>query len=92
MKKLIAILITLTLLLCGTAALAETDPAAEGTKINCEIVEGSYVIQVDAAEGDTGWTADDMAQDDSVMFVIKASLFHNILFLVYSQLSTNYIL
>lgn len=74
MKKTIAILLTLVLLLCGTAALAEGDPAAEGTKINCEIVEGSYVIQIDVADGDTGWTADDMAQDDSVVKLYDADV------------------
>ena len=74
MKKLIAILTTLTLLLCGMAALAEGDPAAEGTKINCEIVEGSYVIQIDVPDGDTGWVADDMAQDDSVVKLYDADV------------------
>ena len=74
MKKLIAILTTLALLLCGLTAFAETDPAAEGTKVNCEIVDGSYVIQIDNPEGDTGWTADDMAQDDTVVKLYDADL------------------
>ena len=74
MKKLIAILTTLTLLLCGMTALAETVPAAEGTKINCEIVEGSFVIRIDNPEGDTGWVADDMAQDDTVVKLYDADL------------------
>ena len=72
MKKLIAILTTLALLLCGMTALAETAPAPESTKINCEIVEGSYVIQIDNPEGDTGWVADDMAQDDTVVKLYDA--------------------
>ena len=60
--------------IADTAVPAETEPAAEGTKINCEIVEGSYVIQVDVPNGDTGWTADDMAQDDTVVKLYDADL------------------
>ena len=74
MKKLIAILTTLTLLLCGMTAIAENDPAAEGTKIECEIVDGSYVIRIDNPDGDQGWVADDMAQDDSVVKLYDADL------------------
>ena len=74
MKKIIAILTALSLLLCSMAALAESDPAAEGTKVNCEIVDGSYVIQIDVPDGDEGWTADDMAQDDSVVKLYDADL------------------
>ena len=55
-------------------ALAQGEPAAEGTKINCEIVEGSYVIQIDVADGDTGWTADDMSQDDTVVKLYDADV------------------
>ena len=55
-------------------ALAQAEPAAEGTKINCEIVEGSYVIQIDVADGDTGWTADDMSQDDTVVKLYDADV------------------
>ena len=55
-------------------ALAQPEPAAEGTKINCQIVEGSYVIQIDVADGDTGWTADDMAQDDTVVKLYNADV------------------
>ena len=44
MKKLIAFLTSLTLLLCCAAAFAESEPAAKGTTITGQIVEGSYVI------------------------------------------------
>ena len=74
MKKLIALLTTLALLLCGATALAEADPGAEGTKVNCEIVDGSFVIQIDNPEHDPGWTADDMAQDDTVVKLYDADL------------------
>ena len=63
MKKLLAILVTLALLLCGTTALTEE---TAGTSINCLIEQGSYVIQVDAGD-DMGWIADDISQDDSVV-------------------------
>ena len=72
MKKTIAILTALALLLCAAAAFAENEPAAEGAKVRCEIVEGSYVIQVDNPDGDPGWIADDMAQDDSVVKLFDA--------------------
>ena len=74
MKKQIVILMTLALLLCGMAARAETDPAASGTEISCQIVEGSYVIRIDDPEGDLGWIADDMAQDASVVKLFDAGL------------------
>ena len=44
MKKLITFLTSLTLLLCCAAAFAESEPAAKGTTITGQIVEGSYVI------------------------------------------------
>lgn len=74
MKKLFAFLLTLALLLCGMAAIAEADATAEGTKINCLIEEGSYIIQIDDPEGDLGWVADDMSQDDSVVTLYDADL------------------
>ena len=45
MKKQIAVLAALALLLCSMAAFAENEPAAAGTKIDCQIVDGSYVLQ-----------------------------------------------
>ena len=69
MKKLISMILILAL--CGFAALAGT---AEETKINCLIEEGSYIIQIDDPEGDLGWLADDMAQDDSVVKLYDADL------------------
>lgn len=74
MKKQIAILMTLALLLCAMTALAETDSAPAGTKINCQIVDGSYVIRIDDPEGDLGWIADDMAQDESVVKLCDTGL------------------
>ena len=74
MKKMIAIITTLALLLCGAAVLAETGPAAEGAKISCQIEDGCYVIQIDDPEGDPGWIADDMAQDDTVVRLYGAEL------------------
>ena len=62
MKKWIATLLTLALLLCGMATLAEADAAARG-----EIEDGSYVIRIPDPSEDLGWIADDMAQDDSVV-------------------------
>lgn len=73
MKKCVAML-TILALLCGTAAFAESGPDAEGTKIKCRIEDGSYVIRIDNPEGDTGWVADDMAQDDSVVKLYAAGL------------------
>lgn len=66
MKKQIAVLAALALLLCSMAAFAENEPAAAGTKIDCQIVDGSYVIRIDDPEGDLGWIADVRTQDDSV--------------------------
>lgn len=74
MKKLSAIMLALALLLCGVAALAETDTEDAGDKVNCLIEEGSFIIQIDDPEGDLGWEADDMAQDDSIVKLYSAEL------------------
>ena len=58
MKKLIAL--ALMLMLCCAAALAED-------AVKNEIVNGSYVIRIPDPDGDLGWLADDMSQDDSVV-------------------------
>ena len=71
MKKLISMIMVLILALCGFSALAEADG---GTKINCLIEDGSYIIQIDDPEGDLGWVADDMAQDDTVVKLYDADL------------------
>ena len=71
MKKLLAAILTLALLLCGAAFAEES---SGGTQIHCEIVDGSYVIRIPVAEGDEGWKAEDMAQDDSVVKLGSAQL------------------
>ncbi len=71
MKKFIAALVALALALCGAAACAE---AGDGTKVNTLIDEGSFIIQIDDPEGDLGWLADDMAQDDSIVTLYDADL------------------
>ena len=71
MKKMIALVLILMLALCGLAATAE---ANDETKINCLIEDGSFIIQIDDPEGDLGWVADDMAQDDSVVKLYDADL------------------
>ena len=71
-RKIIAVI--LALLLCGVAAMAEEN---NGTKIDCLIEEGSFIIQIDDPEGDLGWIADDMAQDDSVVKLYDADLIEN---------------
>ena len=66
MKKLIAILATMALLLCGIAVAEEETPADVNDRINSLIEDGQFIIQVDAG-GDLAWVADDMAQDPSVV-------------------------
>ncbi len=69
MKKFFAIILSATLLLCAVA-LAE----APATEIKGEIVNGSYVIRIPDENGDLGWMADEMAQDDTVVKLAKAEL------------------
>ena len=71
MKKLIAILMVAVLSLLGFAV-AET--AAPETEVNCLIEEGSFIVQIPVAEGDEGWVADDMSQDDSVVKLYDADV------------------
>ena len=68
MKKLIAMLMTLALLVCGLAtfALAEDAEATVNEKFNTLIEDGQFIIQV-ASDGDLAWIADDLAQDPSVL-------------------------
>ena len=73
MKRIIVALLTLALLLCGAASFAEGDEAAEAA-IRCGIENGSYVIRIPDVEGDLGWVADDMSQDDSVVVLASAEL------------------
>ena len=71
MKKLIAMLMTLALLACGAAALAEAGNAQE---VKCGIEDGGYVIRIPDENGDLGWLADDMAQDETVVKLASAGL------------------
>lgn len=74
MKRLLAMLLALALLLCGMTALAEADATQEDADINCLIEDGSFIIQINDPEGDLGWEADDMSQDDSVVKLASAEL------------------
>ena len=73
MKKLIALILTLALALCG-AAMAEELLNDGVTTINTLITDGSFVIQIPAEDGVTPWVADDMAQDDSVVTLYDADV------------------
>ena len=70
MNRWIVLITALALLLCGSAALAEN----AATDVNAFIDEGGFVIQIPDPEGDLGWVADDMAQDDSVVKLYDADL------------------
>ena len=65
MRKLIAILMILALC-CAGCAMAEATETAKGLKMQTQIEDGSFIIRVES-DGDLGWVADDMAQDDSVV-------------------------
>ena len=69
MKKLFAIILATVLLLCAVALAEEPTSGIKG-----EIVDGSYVIRIPDENGDLGWLADDMAQDDFVVKLAKAEL------------------
>jgi len=68
MKKLIALVLSLALL-CGFAALAKADV---GTKMDCQIEEGSYYIRIDDPEGDLGWVFE--TENKDVVMLYDASL------------------
>ncbi len=68
--KMLAALLAALLCLAG-AALAEE---AGGTPVTAFIDEGGFVIQIPDENGDLGWIADDMAQDDSVVKLFIADL------------------
>jgi len=69
MKKLFVVILAAAMLLCAAALAEETKAEIKG-----EIVDGSYVIRIPDENGDLGWLADDMAQDDSVVKLAKAGL------------------
>ena len=66
-KKLFAALLIAALCLTG-CALAEETVNSNGQEINYLIdEEGAFVIQIPAEGGVSGWIADDMEQDDTVV-------------------------
>lgn len=67
MKKIFVIIMAAALLLCA-AALAE----APVNEVKCDIVDGSYVIRIPNENGDLGWMANEMAQDDTVVKLARA--------------------
>ena len=68
MKRMLIGLLIAALCLTGFAA-AECDAA-----VVCNIENGSYVIRIPDPNGDLGWLADDMAQDDSVVRLASEEL------------------
>ena len=77
MKKSIILFLTALMCLIGVSA------QADGTSINCLSENGSYIIQIDDPEGDPGWVADDMAQDDSIVKLYDADLIEDIFVIRY---------
>ena len=71
MKKLIAMLLVAALALMG-CAFAGT--AEEESPINVMIAEGSFIVQIKVEEGDEGWVASDMSQDDTVLKLYNAEV------------------
>ncbi len=71
MKKLIAMLLVAALALMG-CAFAET--AEEESPINVMIAEGSFIVQIKVEDGDEGWVASDMSQDDTVLKLYNAEV------------------
>ena len=71
MKKMMAMLLAAVLALmgCAFAENAETE-----NTLNTLIEEGSFIIQIPVAEGDEGWVADDMSQDDSIVRLYDADI------------------
>lgn len=76
MKKIIAVIMTLALLVCGAAAFAEeaSTMEADGIQVNTLIEEGEFIIQLDVSDGDLMWEAYDMEQDDSVVQLAYADV------------------
>ena len=69
MKRWIAILVTLAMLLCGMSALAEEDFQAQ-----CDIEDGGYVIRIPDENGDLGWLAEDPEGEDAAVKLERAEL------------------
>ena len=66
MKKTLAFILAASMVF-GTVVMAEDMDNTAAREISCQIEEGSYVIQIPVEEGDLGWKADDMGQDDSIV-------------------------
>lgn len=74
MKKWIAMLLIAALALMGCAF---AEPTEEDSAINVMIAEGSFIVQIDVEDGDEGWVADDMSQDDTVLKLYDADVIEN---------------
>ena len=81
MKKTIAILLTLAMLL-ACAALAEAAPELTGS-----YEDGKYVIRIPVEAGDEGWVADDMSQDDTVVALERAEIVDGVFTAVYAPVA-----
>ena len=65
MKKMLALLLAVLMVLTALSALAED-------KINCLTEEGSFIVQIDDPEGDMGWSAE--TKDDTIVSLYDADL------------------
>ena len=70
MKKILVLMLTVVMLCCAFAALAEVENTSN---IETAVEDGGFVIRVHA-DGDMGWLADDMAQDDSILKLSSADM------------------
>ena len=64
-NKFVLLILCLLAALCVGACAEGTDPGA----IQCEIVDGNYVIRIPAAENDLGWYAEEPAVDAAVKLI-----------------------
>lgn len=73
MKKIVSVALTIALMLCGLAALAEAPLNVADQQINTLIDDGGFVIQIDVGD-DMLWEAFDMAQDDTVVYLYMSDV------------------
>ena len=73
MNRIFAMIVALALCLTGWALAEE----AKVTNVNSLLEEGSFIVQIDVSDGDEGWVADDMAQDDSIVKLYDADIIEN---------------
>lgn len=71
MKKIIAIVLTLALALCGFAALAEAD--ASDPTLRTSFEDGSFIVRIPAKD-DYGWYADGESLDSAVIALNSADV------------------